>query len=95
MSRYLVLLRFTDQGTKNIHESPARARGFAEAAEKSGIKIETQLWTAGAYDGVLIVSGNDEAKLLGTLAKLAAQGNVRTESLRAFDGDEFAKVAGS
>jgi uncharacterized protein with GYD domain len=88
MARYVTLIRFTDQGARNIKKSPARALAFRKAAAKAGLAIEAQLWTAGAYDGVLILSG-DERQILRRLTQLAALGTVRTETLQAFDAKEF------
>jgi uncharacterized protein with GYD domain len=93
MARYVTLLRFTDEGARALGKSPARAQSFREAVEKDGLKVEAQLWTAGSRDGVLILSG-DEGKILHRLAQLAAEGNVRTESMRAFDAGEFKGIAG-
>jgi uncharacterized protein with GYD domain len=93
MSRYVTLIRFTDQGARALGKSSTRALAFRQAAEKDGVKVESQLWTAGSCDGVLILSG-EEKKVLGALARLAAEGNVRTESMRAFDAGEFKSIAG-
>ena len=94
MFHYIALLRFTEQGAKNIKESASRAHAFDSAAEAAGVKIEGQFWTVGAYDGVLILSADDENKLLHCLTELASRGNVRTESLRAFTDQEFLAIAG-
>ena len=91
MARYVSLIRFTDQGARALKKSAARAANFRKAAEKSGIAVEAQLWTAGSCDGVLILSG-DEQKVLSCLAQLAALGNVRTETLQAFDAREFKEI---
>ena len=91
MARYVSLIRFTDQGARALKKSAARALGFRKAAEKAGITVEAQLWTAGSCDGVLILSG-DEKKILRCLAQLAALGNVRTETLRAFNAEEFKAI---
>ena len=93
MARYVSLIRFTDQGARALKKSAARALGFRKAAEKAGITVEAQLWTAGSCDGVLILSG-DEKKILRCLAQLAALGNVRTETLRAFNAEEFKAIVG-
>ena len=93
MARYVTLIRFTDQGARSIKKSPNRALTFEKLAAKSGVAVETQLWTAGAFDGVLILSG-DEKKVLRCLAQLAASGNVRTETLQAFDAREFKAITG-
>ena len=93
MARYVTLLRFTDQGVKHIKKSPARAVAFRKAVEKSGITVESQLWTVGSCDGVLILCG-EEKKVLRCLTELAALGNVRTKTLQAFDAEAFGEVVG-
>jgi uncharacterized protein with GYD domain len=93
MARYVSLLRFTDQGARALKKSANRASVFRKAAEKAGITVEAQLWTAGSCDGLLILSG-DEKKVLRCLAGLATLGNVRTETLQAFDAKEFKAIVG-
>ena len=94
MPKYITLIRFTEQGAKNIKQSTTRARAFAEAAAKAGVKVEAQYWTAGSYDGALILSADSERKALHALTELAAAGNVRTETLQAFDAKEFKAIVG-
>ena len=88
MARYVTLIRFTEQGARNVRKSSERGLAFRKTAEKAGVTVESQLWTAGSFDGVLVLSG-DEKKILRCLTQLAAQGNVRTETLQAFDAREF------
>ena len=94
MPRYLSLIKFTEQGTRNIKQSTSRAAAFRNAAEKAGVKIEGQYWTVGACDGVLILRSDDEQKALRCLADLAALGNVRTETMQAFTDAEFGAIVG-
>ena len=94
MARYISLLRFTEQGAKNIKKSTSRARVFDKLAAKAGVKIEGQYWTVGKYDGVLIVLAENERKVLHLLTALAALGNVRTATMQAFEDKEFDAIAG-
>ena len=91
MARYVTLIRFTAEGAKTLKKSPARARAFAKSARKAGVTVESQLWTLGSCDGVLILSGN-EKKILSCLAQLGSRGNVRTETLQAFDAKELGSL---
>jgi len=91
MGRYVTLIRFTEQGARNMKKSPTRALGFQKAAQKAGVTVESQLWTIGACDGVLVLNG-DEKSILRCVAQLAASGNVRTETLQAFDAKEFGAI---
>ena len=89
MIRYVILLRFTERGIKQVSNSTGRAAAFREAAAKAGVRVEGQYWTTGPYDGVLILAAKEEMRLLQCVAALAAAGNVRTQTLRAFDAKEF------
>lgn len=94
MARYVTLIRFTDQGARAIRKSAARASAFRKAAARAGITVEAQHWTTGAYDGVLILSADSEQRILHCLTELAAAGNVRPETMRAFDAKEFGALTG-
>ncbi len=94
MARYVSLVRFTEQGARAIKQSTRRAQAFRKAAEKAGVKVEAQYWTVGAYDGVMILSADQEEKVLQLITSLATAGNVRTESLRALDETEFTALVG-
>ena len=93
MVRYLTLLNFTEQGARDHNKSTARAAQFRDAAAKVGVRVEGQYWTTGRYDGALMLSAENETDCLRCLAALAAAGNVRSETLRAFDAEDFAPVA--
>ncbi|MGE3310719.1 MAG: GYD domain-containing protein, partial [Limisphaerales bacterium] len=94
MSRYISLLQFTEQGSKNIKKSTARAHAFDKLAAKAGVKVEGQYWTMGNYDGVLVLSADSEQKVLHLLTELASLGNVRTSTMQAFGDDEFDQIVG-
>ena len=92
MPRYIALLKFTEQGAKNLKKSTARAHAFDKLAAKSGVKVDGQYWTMGRYDGVLILSASDEHKVLHLLTTLAALGNVRTQTMLAFSDREYDSI---
>jgi len=88
MATFIVLLDFTDQGVRNLKDSPQRADAFNAYAEKAGVQILGQYWTIGSHDGVLILEAPSEEVAASVLLHLAAGGNVRTTTLRAFDWAE-------
>ena len=94
MARYISLLRFTEQGAKNIKKSTTRAHNFDKLAAKAGVKVEGQYWTMGKYDGVLILTADSEEKVLRLLTLLAALGNIRTHTMQAFVDKEFDTIVG-
>lgn len=95
MASYISLLRFTEQGAKNLKKSTSRARAFDKLAAKAGVKVEGQYWTMGSYDGVLILSADSEQKVLHLLSALAAMGNVRTATMQAFSDKQFDAIIGN
>jgi len=92
MVRYLVLLNFTEQGLKNIKESPDRAAAFQEEANSAGVTVEGIFWTLGSHDGALIITASDEEAATAQILKLGSRLNVTTKMLRAFDAEGFRAV---
>jgi uncharacterized protein with GYD domain len=92
MATYIVLINFTEQGIRNIKDSPKRAAAAADLARGFGIEIRDIFWTLGAFDGaVLIDSPNDQA-ITSWALKLGSLGNVRTQTLRAFRANEIENI---
>jgi len=94
MATYISLLSFTDQGIRNIKESPKRADAVKALAKKMGVNIKEVYWTLGHYDLVVVMEGDDEA-VTSTLLKIASLGNVRSETLRAFSAAEVGRIVGN
>ena len=95
MATYISLLNFTEKGAREIKDSPARAESFDEAAMATGVTIVGQYWTIGNYDGILIVSADNEKQALRWLTELVSAGYVQADTLRAFDVKEFREILDS
>ena len=91
MATFVTLVNFTDQGIRNIKESPERLEAFKALAEKLGLAIKSIHYTIGNYDMVTVVEG-PEAAAVSVLLKLGSLGNVRTQTLRAYSADEMKKI---
>jgi uncharacterized protein with GYD domain len=92
MPRYVMLLKYTDKGIANVKESPKRADAFRDLAAKVQAKIESQLWTTGEYDGLVVVTVPDDAAMAALALGLSRLDYVRSTTLRAFDEAEFQGV---
>ncbi len=88
MPTYVTLAKFTDQGIRNIKESPKRAEAFRSMCDKAGARMKDIYWTMGRYDIVVIVEAPDDVTMEAVLYSLGSLGNVRTETLRAFTAQE-------
>ncbi len=94
MATFIVLGNFTDQGVRSIKESPKRAEAFKAMAKKVGVTVKDIYWTLGHYDIVTIVEAPDAATATSLGLAIASLGNVRTETLTAFSGEEIGKILG-
>ena len=92
MSSYIGLIDLTDQGVRNFGQSPGREKDFEKAAQALGLTVKQAYWTLGSHDGVLIFEAADDETATAAMLSLASQGNVRTQTLRAFDAAEFAGI---
>lgn len=91
MATFISLINFTEQGIKNVKNSPARAKAFSEMAKKLDVEVKAIYWTVGSYDVVAVMDGSDEA-VTTALLTVGSAGNVRTQTLRAFDADGMRKI---
>jgi uncharacterized protein with GYD domain len=94
MATYIVLGNYTDQGIRNIKDTPKRTEAVKEMGKKTGVTVKDTFWTLGAYDFVSIIEAPDDEKVIAFGMKTGALGNVRTQTLRAFSAAEIAGVLG-
>jgi len=69
-----------------------RAEAFKQLAEKSGAKVHALFWTLGQHDVVTIAEADDDLAATALSLSVASLGNVRTQTLRAFDAAEMTKI---
>lgn len=91
MATFISLVNFTDQGIRNVKDSPDRLLAFRALAEKLGVSVKGAYYTVGNYDMVIIVEGSDEAATT-TLLAAGSLGNVRSQTLRAFSEDQMKQI---
>ncbi len=91
MATFVVLLNFTDQGIRNVKDSPERLNAFRAMAEQMGVSIKSVYYTVGNYDIVTVVEGPDEA-VTAALLKVGSLGSVRSQTLRGFSPDEMKQM---
>ncbi len=92
MATYIVLGSFTDQGVRNVKQSPERAKSAIAVGEKLGIKVWDIYWTLGTYDTVLIVDAPNEEAMTTWALSVSSLGNIRTQTMRAFSADEVNSI---
>jgi uncharacterized protein with GYD domain len=92
MPTYVSLIRWTQKGIENVKESPSRLEAAKRAFQAAGAELKEFYLVTGRYDIIVVAEfPNDETVAKVTLA-IGSQGNVRTETLRAFTEDDYRKI---
>ena len=95
MPKYIALCNWTDQGIKNVKDSPARLDAAKALAKKLGGSVVDFYMTMGGHDMVVIVDALDDESVAKFNLTLGMAGNIRTTTLKAFSEDEYRKVIGA
>lgn len=94
MGTYIALSSFTDQGIRSIKDTTKRADAVREAATKFGASMPQLYWTLGKYDLVAIIEAPDDESATAFALAIAGAGNIRMQTLRAFNKDEMNGILG-
>ena len=92
MPTYLTLFRYTPQGIAHIKDSPARVEAAKQTFHALGAEVKAFYLVMGQYDTVFISEAPDDETMAKATLAVAAQGNVTTETLRAFTEEEFRTI---
>ena len=92
MARYVILLNWTDRGVENVKNTVNRYQAAKQLLESMGGSFEAIAWTIGPYDLVSIVNVPDEETGAAFNLQLAASGNLRSVTMRAFTEDEMGSI---
>ncbi len=92
MSAYVLLSNFTDQGIRNIKESPKRRVAAREMAKKLGVDIKAAYLAMGTYDLIVRAEAASDDAMAKFVLSLASKGNVRTTTVKVFPEAEYDKI---
>jgi uncharacterized protein with GYD domain len=88
MPVYVQLMKWTDQGRKNVETLPDRVATVQKRVEDMGVKILGHYMTMGQYDQVIISEAPDDETVAKITVMVAGRGNVISETMRGFTMDE-------
>ena len=89
MATFIALANFTDKGIGSVKDTTKRADAAKELASKFGVTMKDIYWTLGKYDVITVCEAPDDASMTAFGLALGSAGNIRTQTLRAFDKDEM------
>ncbi|MFX1589320.1 MAG: GYD domain-containing protein [Promethearchaeota archaeon] len=83
MALFIILGRYTQEGIKNMKESPQRLEAAKKVAESVGGSIKEFYYTLGRYDFIAITEAPNYEAVLKALMTIGSTGAIRTETLQA------------
>ncbi len=95
MPSYLVLGNYTDEGVRNIKDSPSRLQAAKQAVKDVGGRVIFFYLTFGQYDFASLVEIPNDEVAAAILLRLGGEGNIRTTTLKAFTEDEYQGIIAS
>ncbi len=94
MPTFIVLANYTDKGIHDAKDTVNRADKFKAMAKNVGVTVKDMYWTIGSFDIVTICEAPDDEAATALSLSVAARGNVRTQTLRAFSSTEMSRIVG-
>jgi uncharacterized protein with GYD domain len=95
MTTYVMLLNWTEQGVKNVRESPSRLDAGKKVLSDMGGSIKQFYLTMGESDVVIVCEAPDDAVMARFALSLGMKGNVRTRTLKAFPEAAYREIINS
>ena len=95
MTTYIVLINWTEQGAKNVRDSPKRLDAARKMLGDMGGSFKAFYLTMGECDMVAVVEAPDDAVLARFSLMLASGGNVKTRTLKAFPEVAYREIVAS
>ena len=92
MATYMLLQNFTEQGMRAVKDTTKRAEAVRAMGKKIGVNVKDVYWTLGPFDVITIYDAPDESTATTFALSVAHAGNVRCQTLRAFNADEAGKI---
>ncbi|SDR47700.1 Uncharacterized protein, contains GYD domain [Rhizobiales bacterium GAS191] len=95
MTTYIMLANWTDQGVRNVKESPRRLDAARKALREMGGDFKSFYLTMGDYDMVAVYEASDDAVAARFTMQLGMLGDVRTRTLKAFPEAAYREIVAS
>ncbi|BCH23671.1 GYD family protein [Mesorhizobium sp. L-8-10] len=95
MTTYIMLVNWTEQGVKNVRESPKRLDAAKKQLSEMGGSFKEFYLTMGDCDMVAVLEAPDDAVMARFVLALTTAGNVRTRTLKAFPEAAYREIINS
>ncbi len=89
------LVNYTQKGIEDVKDSPKRLKRIKKAIKAEGGWVKAFFLTMGRYDAVYIIEARNDETIAKIMLTLGSAGNIKTETLKAFNEEEFVKIISS
>lgn len=95
MTTYILLANWTDQGARNVRDSPRRLDTAKAALRDLGGEIKAFFLTMGEFDVVVIYEAPDDAVAARFTMQLGMMGNICPRTMKAFPEAAYREIIAS
>jgi uncharacterized protein with GYD domain len=95
MATYIMLANWTDQGARQVKDSPKRVDAAKKALVDMGGEFKALYMTMGDYDLIVVYEAPDDAVAARFTLLLGMLGAVRTKTLKAFPEMAYREIINS
>src|SRR5579862_4137818 len=95
MPAYVMLANWTDQGARQVRDSPRRLDSAKKALVEMGGEFKALWMTMGDYDLIAVYEAPDDAVAARFTLMLGQMGAVRTRTLKAFPEAAYREIVSS
>jgi uncharacterized protein with GYD domain len=92
MPQYILLGNWTDQGISQVKDTVKRSEQVRQLVQQMGGQVHGIFWTQGRYDVAARIEVPDDATMSAIALRIASQGNIRTETMRAYTAEEMSAI---
>ena len=95
MPTYIMLSKWTDQGIRQVKDSPDRLVAARQLCRQHGAEMTAFYMTIGVYDLVVVIDAPNDEAFARLAISIAKGGNIRSTTLKAFEEAEYRKIIAS
>jgi uncharacterized protein with GYD domain len=92
VATYVVLASLTDQGARTMDDLQRRLDNARATFRTMGAELKQIYFAMGVYDYVIVAEAPDDETMTRVSLAVSSQGNVRTNTFRAFTEQEALKL---
>lgn len=95
MATYITLLNWTQKGIERVKDAPKRLDAAKKLYKAAGADLKAFYLVLGQYDAVVLSEAPNDETATRIALSVAKQGNVRTQTMRAFTESQYRKLVAS